>query len=158
MVDLPTLQLRLTEGAVGRMVAGSMKSPLLALLVVASGFLLGRGDAAKAAGPVAQEASKADTIVLPRVDCQSGGLVETKEFLRQRSVALDPEGKGLNFIIKPIPPFEVPSPGKEIVSEFTFRTVTVKLHQASIRKTASEVAKAAGGSARVDPFAVVLSV
>lgn len=103
-----------------------MKNPILTLtvaLLVVAGSIQAQDKAAPApAGNLQQAASK---MVLPKVDFRESTVREALEFLQQRSKALDPQGRGINVILKgdsprlpalpPGPPPNVPGiPGLDV--------------------------------------------
>lgn len=132
-----------------------MKLPTL--LLFAAGWLLPFGLAsAVAAGTAAREVSKADTIVLPKVDMRESLFTDVLEFLHMRSAQLDPDGAGMNFLVKEVPP---PDVDKESESEFgPLPRVTFEMKNASLREIAAKMAELAKGHVRIDRFAVVLTV
>jgi hypothetical protein len=44
--------------------------------------------------------TKMDTIIIPRVEFRNVTVAEAFEFLRRKSQQLDPDGRGVNFVLK----------------------------------------------------------
>jgi hypothetical protein len=56
---------------------------------------------------------KLNGIIIPKVDFRDVTVAEAIEFLRQRAKALDPEGTGVNIVLKlPAEPTPAPAPQK----------------------------------------------
>lgn len=95
---------------------------------------------AGAAQPTALD--RAAKIIIPRLEFKDATVRESIDFLRQKSVMLDPEKKGVNFILN--------APAAELSK------ITLSLTNIPVSEAARYVAKLAGLSVTADRDAVVL--
>lgn len=84
---------------------------------------------------------KLRTLVVPKVDFSGASLGEVVEFLRVRSRDLDPEGKGVDFVLN-VPP------------ETTAATIDLAVTTMPLEELVRYVAEKAGAAYKVDDFAV----
>jgi general secretion pathway protein D len=84
---------------------------------------------------------KMRTAIVPKVDFSGASFEEIIEFLRVRSRDLDPEGKGVDFVLS-LPP--------EILS----RSIDLSLTSVPLEELVRYVAEKAGATYKVDEFAV----
>jgi hypothetical protein len=85
---------------------------------------------------------RAAKIILPRLEFKDATLRESIDFLRQKSATLDPEKKGVNFVLNP-PAGEVPR-------------ITLSLTNIPVSEAARYVAKLAGLGVTTDHDAIVI--
>jgi len=81
------------------------------------------------------------TSIVPKVDFSGASFEEIIEFLRVRSRDLDPEGKGVDFVLS-LPP------------EILTRTIDLSLTSVPLEELVRYVAEKAGATYKVDEFAV----
>jgi beta-lactamase regulating signal transducer with metallopeptidase domain len=91
-------------------------------------------------------AELAARLVLPRADFQEAPLTEVIQFLQEKSIELDPEKKGLNFILK--------APGQPTPDT---HLITLSLREVPLSDVLRYVAELAGLKLRFEENAVVLS-
>lgn len=84
---------------------------------------------------------KLRTLVMPKVDFSGASLSEVVEFLRVRSRDLDPEGKGIDFVLN-VPP------------ETSAATIDLALTTIPLEDLVRYIAEKAGAAYKVDEFAV----
>lgn len=84
---------------------------------------------------------KLRTLIVPKVDFSGASLTEVVEFLRVRSRDLDPEGKGIDFVLN-LPP------------EATATTIDLSLTNIPMEELVRYSAQKAGAAFKVDDYAV----
>jgi hypothetical protein len=72
----------------------------IALFLTAVSALADGPRKAAPTGCLVQVSRKVDSIVIPRIDFRNVTVEEAIEFLRQKSKQLDPEGEGVNIVLK----------------------------------------------------------
>jgi general secretion pathway protein D len=89
-------------------------------------------------------AVKMRTIILPRVDLQGASLEEVIEFLRIRSREIDPEKRGVDFVLK-------------VSDEDKNRPVTISVKDVPLEEALRYVTEMTGMVYRMDEFAVTIT-
>jgi hypothetical protein len=62
---------------------------------------------------VGRRTSKLDTIIIPRIDLREVTVSEAIEFVRMKAKQLDPEGVGINIVLK-LPAEPSPTPAQKV--------------------------------------------
>jgi beta-lactamase regulating signal transducer with metallopeptidase domain len=136
----PRMAIRQGAGMHSGFVEGKDSGPPLAVQVQTDRVDLA-GGAAKT-----KTAELAGRFVLPRVEFQNATLAEVIQFLQAKSVELDPERQGLNFVLK-IP--GAPAPEAMLI--------TLSLREVPLSEALGHVAQLSGLKLRFEEKAVVLS-
>ncbi|MCB1226159.1 MAG: tetratricopeptide repeat protein, partial [Verrucomicrobiales bacterium] len=87
---------------------------------------------------------KLRTLVIPSVDFQGASLEEIMEFLRVRSRDVDPEGRGVDFIL-------------DVPLEIASRPIDLNVSNIPMDQLVRYIAEQAGARYRVEPFAVKIT-
>lgn len=161
----------------GMLAANPMKHRICliftAAVFVAAGSLLAQQDAPQDVAPASAAYQAASKIVIPKVDFRGATVREALEFLRVRAKSLDPDGKGINIIIKfeglrepaPPPPPRAPGPdgipgldvpGAPAAKDDGPVLVTLTLGNIPVTEAVRYVAFLVDGRVRWDEHAVVV--
>lgn len=110
---------------------------------MSSRFAAGAGYGATEHGGREAIMKKLRSLVVPKVDFNSATLEETVEYLRVRSRDLDPQGRGVNFVVS-VPP------------ESATKPVTLYLEQVPMDEIVRYITEKSGAAYRVEDTAVVI--
>lgn len=97
---------------------------------------------------------KLESIVIPNLDLEEATIAQTVAFLRKRSQDLDPEGVGINIVLRLTPPPEKADPAAPAAPE---RTITLALAKVPLGQVIRYVCMAADLKFAVERDAVVIA-
>lgn len=112
--------------------------------------------------PVELLTEKLNRIVIPSIEFRCAALQDAVNFLVESSIAADPDGVGVNMILKPptqqkqAAQPEDPFSGNWAFPSFDTPTITLNLRQVPLLEAVSIVAKVAGYEYHIDEHGVVV--
>lgn len=99
---------------------------------------------------------KLQSLIIPTIDFEDATLSEAIDYLRQQSRALDESNKGINIVLNLPLTEKKESPNVEQTGIPVEPHISLELHEVPMYVALEYVAKQAGLSIRIDPYAVVL--
>ncbi|MFZ4116141.1 MAG: hypothetical protein ACOYK6_05395 [Chthoniobacterales bacterium] len=101
--------------------------------------------------------TKLNSLIIPIINLENATISEAIDYLRQQSCAFDTDNKGINIVLN-LPPNEEKTIANSVEASETPSEphIFLHLHDVPVYITLEYIAKQAGLTMRIDPYAVVL--